>query len=178
MTNLEILREQWMWNREARGIWLWAFFVCGLALTGVLYPSQGHAALLVGLLPFLGSGVFIGLLYRYVGKKVEALRRSLADERGDMTEALAQIGGSQSPAIAIVRDEELILVPLVGERLAIPFADIKSVREGRNMYGKGFLWKRAFLIEAPQSERIGFAVAPSVADRWRRRLQQAGRGRV
>jgi hypothetical protein len=172
---MEILREKWMWNREVRRIWLWAFVVCGLALTVALYPSQGHAALALGALPLGATAALIGVIYGYVGKKVQALKESLAGEQGYMTEALVQVGSIQSPAIAILKGEELVLVTLVGERVAIPLADIRSVREGSNLYGKGFIWKRAFKIEAPQSERLGLAVAPSVADRWRGRLMQARR---
>ena len=74
-----------------------------------------------------------------------------------------------------MKEAELVLVPLVGKRLTVPFDDIESVRESRSLHGKGFLWKRAFHIKAPQRKHIGFAVPPSVADRWRDRLRLVGR---
>ena len=76
--------------------------------------------------------------------------------------------------MVIMKETELLLVPLVGKRLTVPLEDIESVREAGNMYGKGFLWKRAFLLKAPQNKRIGFAVAPSTASRWRDRLCPGG----
>jgi hypothetical protein len=178
VTNLEILREQWMWNAEARRIWLWLFFIAGLVLAGVLWPVLGPAALLVGLLPLAASGALIGAIFAVVGKKVRALKDSLAGEPSDMAEAMVQIGGVQCPAIAILTYKELVLVPLAGERLIVPLADMESVREGRSLYGKGFVWKCAFLVKAPQNKRIGFAVAPSVAERWRPLLRRAGRKHV
>jgi hypothetical protein len=114
----------------------------------------------------------------YVGRKVRVLSESLAGEEGDVAEALAHIGSIQGPAIVIMKETELVLVPLAGKRLSVPLDDIESVREAGNMYGKGFLWKRAFLVKAPQNKRIGLAVAPSVAGRWRDRLNPAGRCHV
>ena len=178
MKNMEVLREQWMWNREARSIWLWVFIASGVTLAAILYRFQGAMGLAVGFLPFLLTCAIVGPMYGYVGRKVRALRESLAGEEGDMAEGLANIGRIQGPAIVIMRERELVLVPLVGKRLSVPLDDIESVREAGNMYGKGFLWKRAFLLKAPQNKRIGFAVAPSVAGRWRDLLIPAGRRHV
>jgi hypothetical protein len=178
VTNIEVLREQWMWNREARSIWLWVFIASGVILAAVLYQFQGVAGLALGFLPFLLTCAVVGPMYGYVGRKVRALRESLAGEEGDMAEGLAHIGIIQGPAIVIMKEAELFLVPLVGKRLTVPLDDIESVREAGHMYGKGFFWKRAFLVKAPQNKRIGFAVAPSVAGRWRDRLRPAGRRHV
>ncbi len=175
---METLREQWLWNGDARLIFVSVLLFVGLVATAALFPSEGLAAFAIGLLPCAGSAAIVGLIYGYVGKRVRALQESLAGELGERSEALAQIGKLQSPAIAILTDNELVLVPLVGERLTVPFAEMRSVREGRHLYGKSFVWKRAFLIEAPQNARIGFAVAPSVAGRWRHRLMRRGCGHV
>ena len=45
MKNMEVLREQWMWNREARSIWLWACIVSGVILAAILYQFQGGMGL-------------------------------------------------------------------------------------------------------------------------------------
>jgi hypothetical protein len=173
---MEVLREQWLWNREARSIWLWVIIASGVVLAAILYQFQGGMGLAAGFLPFLLTCAIVGPMYGHVDRKVRALRDSLADEEGGMAEGLANIGSVQGPAIVILKEAELVLVPLVGKRLTVPLDDIESVREAGNMYGKGFLWKRAFLVKAPQNKRIGFAVAPSVARRWRDRLSPA-RGR-
>ncbi len=52
MKNMEVLREQWMWNREARSIWLWVFIAFGVVLAAILYPFQGAVGLATGFLPF------------------------------------------------------------------------------------------------------------------------------
>jgi hypothetical protein len=176
--NREVLREQWMWNREARSIWLWVFIASGAILAAILYQFQGAMGLAAGFLPFLLTCAIVGPMCSYVGRKVGVLSESLAGEEGDVAEALAHIGSIQGPAIVIMKETELVLVPLAGKRLSVPLDDIESVREAGNMYGKGFLWKRAFLVKAPQNKRIGLAVAPSVAGRWRDRLNPAGRCHV
>jgi hypothetical protein len=175
---MEVLREQWMWNREARSILLWGFIASGVILAALLHQLQGAIGLAVGFLPFLLVCAIVGPMYGYVGGKVRGLRESLEGEEGDMAEALAHIGNIQGPAIVIMKEAELVLVPLVGKRLTVPFDDIESIREAGRMQGKGFLWKRAFLIKAPQSKHLGFAVAPSVAGRWRDRLSRVGRRHV
>ena len=175
MTNKEVLREQWMWNREARSIWLWVYIASGFFLAAILFPLQGPAGLAAGFLPFLLTCAIVGPMYANVGRKLRALRKSLAGEGGDMAEGLTTIGRIQGPGIVIMKETELVLVHLVGRRVSVPLDDVESVREAGNMYGKGFLWKRAFLVEAPRESRIAFAVAPSVAARWRGRLRASGR---
>ena len=178
MKNMEVLREQWMWNSEARSILLWIFIASGVTLAAILYRFQGAMGLATGFFPFLLICVIVGPMYSYAGRKVRALSESLTGEEGDVAEGLAHIGSIQGPAIVIMKETELVLVPLVGKRLSVPLDEIESVREAGNMYGKGFLWKRAFLVKAPQNKRIGFAVAPSVASRWRDRLSPAERRHV
>lgn len=175
MTNMEALREQWMWNGVALRIFLWALLIGGLLTSLVLYPFRGGVAVLLGQLPFLGTGAMIGLIYGIVGKKVRALSRSLSGEPGEQVEALVHVGNIQSPAIAILRSDEIVLVPIVGKRLAVPLRDMQSLREGRSLHGKGFVYKRVFLFQTPDHRRIGFALPPAVANRWRGRLRQAGR---
>jgi hypothetical protein len=174
---MEILREQWLWHGTARRIWLWHPYVLGVVASVVVFPFERPLALML-LCIALAIGALIGSIYGYVGKKVRALKQSLAEEEGEMAEVVAQIGNTQSPAVAIMKKQELVLVPLVGDRLTVPFADIQSVQEGGTLYGKGFLWKCVFKIKTPQKRHIGFAVPPSVADRWRRPLRQGRPGRV
>jgi len=114
MKNMEILREQWMWNKEARSILLWSCIVIGIVLTAAIYPSQGHLSLAIGLGPFILVCIIIGPIYRYVGTKVQSLKKSATDEDGDMAEALSFIGKIQSPAIVIMKEKELVLIPIVG----------------------------------------------------------------
>ncbi len=174
MSNIELLREQWLWNREVRSIFLFIVFLSGVICTLFLYSSMGPNAIAAGFLTFILIGTIIGCIYGYVGKKVLKLKKSLDYPDGEIGEGLMQIGNIQSPGFIIMNENELVLVPLVGNRLFIPFSDIQSVRETWNMYGKGFLWKRTFLISAPQNRRIAFALGPSLANRWRIRLLRGG----
>ena len=68
MRNMEVLREQWMWNREARSIWLWGFIASGVILAAILYPFQGAMGLAAGFLPFLLTCAIVGPMYSYVGR--------------------------------------------------------------------------------------------------------------
>jgi hypothetical protein len=44
---MEVLREQWMWNREARSIWLWVFLAAGVILAAIIYQFLGEMGLAV-----------------------------------------------------------------------------------------------------------------------------------
>jgi hypothetical protein len=116
---MEVLREQWMWNRETRSMWLWVFIASGVILGAILYPLQGVMGLAAGFLPFLLACAILGPIYGHVDRKVRALRESLAGEEGDVAEGLANIGSVQGPAIVIMKETELVLVPLVGKRLTV-----------------------------------------------------------
>ena len=65
---------------------------------------------------------------------------------------------------------ELFLAPIVGERLRIPLEDILSARETGNMFGKGFLWKRVFILKVAKYDRLAFAVSTPGARSWALKL--------
>ncbi len=116
------------------------------------------------------------IIYSAVGRKVRAVKASLsaadrgsADGDGEIAECLIVIGKIQSPGVAVLSETELVLAPIVGERRTVPLLDIESVRESGNMFGKGFVWKRAFILEIAGTPRLAFAVT---ARRWRTSLAQ------
>ena len=78
---------------------------------------------------------------------------------------------------AVLSETELVLAPIVGERRTVPLLDIESVRESGNMFGKGFVWKRAFILEVADTPRLAFAVPAPTALRWGTSLAQGTKGK-
>jgi len=76
------------------------------------------------------------------------------------------IGKIHSPGLVILRNSELDLVPIVGERRTLSLTDTKLVGEGRWLPGKYVWGKRAFTFNANASHPLAFAVAESVGARW------------
>ena len=162
------LKDLWMWDREYRGVTrLWSF-VGAAALTAGLSLVLGAGALFFLLFALMGP--FLNLIYGAVGKRVEALKAALADEKGEAVECLMHNRNLQSPGIAVLREHELMLVPIVGDPVTVPLDGIRSVKEPRTLFGKGVAWKRVFVLEVDASPRLGFAVPEPVARRWRPRL--------
>ena len=179
MTWTERLSEEWAWNLDLR---FWLLFVpvgVVLSLPLLLLTPPGESPLYV----LAGSAALgfsiclpLGLVYGVVGRKVQALKRSIAPEGGEMTESLMVLGRIQSPGVVVMKDDGIVLVPLVGRRQAVSFADIQSVREVSWLNGKKLFRKRGFYLKTSDPRIIGFAVPPSVGLRWAPKLAGATTG--
>jgi len=161
--------EKWLWEGEAQRAFASAVMIISLILTCILYFPLGFGALWI--IPGLGLFVlFFVLVYGNVGKKVAALNRSLTTQNGKMADGLIVKGVIQSPGIVILREEEIDLVPIVGERSVVPLESISAVREVKWFNGSWLWGKTGFWLDVSGQSRIGFAVANTIATEWRRRL--------
>jgi len=106
-----------------------------------------------------------------VGRKVRLLRDSLSTEGGEIVESLIVIGRVQSPGVAELRENELVLAPIVGEGVSVDLGELASVRRVRFFNGKSLVWKRWLVLRA--SPPLGFAVEDTVARRWQAALREA-----
>ncbi len=101
-----------------------------------------------------------------VGRRVEALKAEFIEIDFEIAEALIVIGKIHSPGIVVLRNSELELVPIVGERRTISLVDTKLVGEGQWLPGKYVWGKRAFTIDAAIFKPLAFAIPESIASRW------------
>ncbi len=162
------LREKWPWNKEFLQIFLIVPVLICIVLSALLLPAYGvHSLYFLLAAP---CSILFRLIYGIVGKKVAALKESLPVQDGEAAESLMVIGKIQSPGIAVLRESELILVPIVGERCTIMLADIKSVREGSWLPGKYVWGKRAFIIKTSDKRHFAVAVAESVGKHWSKQI--------
>lgn len=160
--------DQWLWEPGPVKLFV-AIWVCiPVVLTGVFYAFQGTKALYV--LIFTAMGPLFWLVFGSVGKKVENLCRSTAPDEGSPIQSLIVSGMIQSPGIALLKNEELVLRPIVGSEVSVRFADMESVNEVRFFNGKLLIGKTGFWLSVPGRKRLGVAVPNSVADLLREQL--------
>ena len=164
----EKLRDKWPWDREV--LKRWALIPSGIAtaLAAVLYPALGVQSLPLLIVPLVALPICLS--FGFAGRRVRSLEDSVATEAGEHAESLMVIGAIQAPGIALMKDSELVLIPIVGKRTSIRLADIKTVREVTWLNGKKLWSKKGFLLEVPGHKRLGFAVTETIARRWRGQL--------
>ena len=164
MTSQDKLSEKWPWNGEFLRFFLLIPSVIGITATVALYPSAGVHAL--WFLTAILVGVVLYLVYGAVGRRVENLKRELQDDVGELAEALLVIGKIHCPGVVVLRDSELELVPIVGERRTIALCEVESIGEGKWLPGKYVWGKRAFTLNASIWKPLAFAIPESVGARW------------
>ena len=172
--NKDSIFQKWFWDPRPLRIIVAIFILIPSALALVFYFLVGARAFCI--LAFASIGVGAWIVLGAVGKRVQALRCSLSSEEGEPVDSLIVNGKIQSPGIALLREDELVLVPIVGERVAVPLADIRSVRE-TSWYNGSLLWfkKKGFWLDVPGRKRLGVAVTNSYAELFRNRLSREAR---
>lgn len=163
---LPTLKQSWPWNRNFQRLFFLVPSLVGLLLTLFYYSTGGVYSL------WFLTGIPIGLvlwrIYHAVGNRVEALLASYREDDGEVIEGLLVLGRLQSPGLAILREQELELAPIVGHKVIVPLEQVRIQKEGRMLPGK-FVWgKRAFILQPVHLQRLAFAVEESVGRRWSR----------
>jgi hypothetical protein len=164
------LRDQWSWNDNYLKLYLVLPAIIAIVLSAILYPSQGLYSLYF--LLFIPTGVVFWFIYAAVGKKVSVLMSCKSALNGEAVESLLVIGKIQSPGIAILRPDVLILIPIVGRRRKYKLENILSIKQSNWLPGK-FVWgKTAFHLQTTGTTKIAFAVSESVGELWCSKLRQ------
>jgi hypothetical protein len=161
-----------MWNRKPQRVFIISFVVAAIVLAAAMYPALGLSSMYFLLLSLIGA--FIGAIYGIVGKKVQNLKGTFSASDGELAECLMINGKIQSPGIAVFGDDDLILAPIVGERVTLKLSGIKSYRQVSFFNGKMLIGKKGFYLDIGVPKRIGFAVVEGIGKRWAWRLRQAG----
>ena len=160
------LRKKWPWNDEVLRIILIAPSLAGILGAAAFYPSYGITSLWFFSVTL--GGIIFRLMYGFVGQKVKRLKAMYYNDPGEVVEGLLVVGNIQSPGIAILRSDELKLVPIVGKGFTIPLNKLEVLKEGRMLPGK-YVWsKRAFILKPNLQKRLAFAVEESIGIRWSR----------
>jgi hypothetical protein len=165
------LWDQWIWERGARTAIAVAIVAVSAIAVLILLPHWGVKT--TWLLP-IGALVASGhwLIYSWVGGRVESLRASVPKTASLASESRIVIGLMESPGIAAIDGENLLLLPIVGTRVSIPLREIQGFTERKWFNGNLLIGKTGFRILRSDRKRLAFAVGNCFADQWRRRLKR------
>ena len=155
------------WAAGCRGwVSVYILILIGIILT-VVY-STGPVN--IEMLWLLAMSPAFYLMHWIVSWLVDRRAGKLPDKPHLRTDCMIIHGVLQSPGIAHLGNGELILLPLVGKAVSIPFVDLEQRRERRWYNGQGY-WGGSIFFELPadkQGRRLGFGVA--CANMWREAL--------
>ena len=99
---------------------------------------------------------------------MRSLKQTVRADGGEVVESLIVIGKIQAPGVAILKETELVLVPIVGQPRALRLDELENLRIESFFNGKTLVWKRWLVLSA--KPRLGFALPKAVANRWFTRL--------
>ena len=160
--------DLWLWqSRFYKPLFLallMADLILGLLLGGLL--GQEGLAVLAGV-PVIG---LFWLVYGWVGLRMDRLRAGEDRSGAEVLDCLIVNGLFQSPGLAEIAGDRLILQPLFGKRIEVPLASIMALRRVRWFNGSLLIGKRGFILKVEGYSRLGLAIAASRAPLWQGRL--------
>ena len=163
-------RDAWPWNWEYIQLYLIAPIVAaGLALPFLL-PRLGLRALWIFAAEL--GGIAFAITYAIVGRQVRRARAKVPRTERDVAECLMFRRPFQSPGVAVMHEDRLELIPIVGLPIMVPLADIVAVKEVRWFNGTRLFFKKGFVVDLANGQRVGVAVAEVFARRWRAKLSR------
>ena len=163
-------RDLWIWDTCNVVALALVPMVISFALTGVLLPYWGKRALLCLLLWAMGLA-FAGV-YAWVGASVRRLKAALPRPTGQVAEALMFKRPFQTPGLAVLHADRLELIPITGSTISVRLEDISAVGEVRWFNGTRLWWKKGFVLDLANGQRVGVAVPEPFARQWRSRLSR------
>ena len=111
-------------------------------------------------------------MYHFVGKNVRSLhiKTSAQFPTGECVESMMSFKGIECPGIAVLDEQNLLLVPMMGKPLKIKLAEIGNLRLSAGLPGKGLIKKQGFVLDTPGQKKVAFAVPRGIGRRWLPRL--------
>jgi hypothetical protein len=162
------MREQWPWQAGYLRLFLWVPTVFGVIATAIAWQHAGPQSLWYTSMILVG--VLMRAVYAHVGRRVIELEAEFAHSGADYAQALTVINKMQAPGVVVLQEDSFLLVPILGERLELPFDQIALYKVGQWLPGKWVWGKRAFNFASELAKPLGFAVPESIGKRWAAKL--------
>ena len=163
-------RDYWPWDWAYIRLYLMASVLPAAILFAVFLHWWGAKAFWFLSLALVGIG--FSVVYGVVGHRVRRLKSALSRPPDDVAECLMFRRPFQSPGLAVLHEDRLELLPIVGSDIIVPLEDIVAVSEVRWFNGTRLWFKKGFVMELADGQRVGVAVAEVFARRWRSRLSK------
>ncbi len=163
-------RDLWLWDME----YLWLFLAVPGVVAGILVlilmPHWGSKALWLFASELVGVG--FAVTYAWVFHRIQRLKAAIPRPTGEVAECLMYWRPFQYPGLAVLHDDRLELIPIVGSPVTVVLKGIVAVSEVRWFNGRWLWSKKGFVLELANGRRVGLAVAEPFARRWRARLSR------
>jgi hypothetical protein len=163
-------RDLWPWDWAYIRLYLWVSLMPAEILVQVLWRWWGHKALWFLALALAGIG--FSVVYGVVGYRIRRLKAALPQPTGEVAECMMFRRPFESPGLAVLHDDRLELIPIVGSPITVILEDIAAVSEVRWFNGKRLWLKKGYVLELANGRPVGVAVAEVFARRWRSRLSR------
>ena len=152
------------WTKKNRLLLTLYLLVLICVILRIVYVTSGWMSPHMMWLFLMPAGFYV--IYLVVGLLVDRLRKKLPADSLLQTDCIIVKNVLQSPGIAHLMDDQLILKPLVGKQVSIPLSDLQQIKERRWYNGEGY-WGQTIFFELPVVKlwRIGFGVAQAKV--WR-----------
>ncbi len=163
-------RDAWLWNWE----YIQLFLIVPLVVVALALPFGlkwwGLKALWLFALEW--PGIAFAITYAIVGRRVRQTQAAIPRSRGEMAECLMFRRPFLSPGLAVMQVDRLELIPIVGSPISVPLADIVAIKEVWWFNGTWLWFKKGFVMDLANGQRVGVAVAEVFARRWRAKLSR------
>ncbi len=163
-------RDAWPWNWEYIQLWLIVPMVVGAVALPLCLHWWGLKAL--WLLTFVLASLGFALMYAVVGHRVRRKQAALPRMGGEVAQCLMFRRPFESPGVAVMHEDRLELIPVIGTPITVILADIVAVKEVKWFNGTRLWFKKGFVMDLANGQRVGVAVAEVFARRWRSRLSR------
>jgi tRNA A-37 threonylcarbamoyl transferase component Bud32 len=163
-------RDYWPWDWAYIRLYLMVSVLPAAILVQVLWHWWGHKALWFLALALAGIG--FSVIYGVVGYRIRRLKAALPQPTGEVAECMMFRRPFEAPGLAVLHDDRLELIPIVGSPITVILDDIVAVSEVQWFNGRRLWWKKGFVLELAKGTRVGVAVAEAFARRWRSRLSR------
>jgi hypothetical protein len=152
----------------------------------LLVPTVLVGILVLALVPFWGlKALYLGLLetfaflyagiYGWIYSRMRRLWERLPLGAVETVEVLIAQQTLQTPGLAVLTQDRLELIGLMGAPLTIPLKEIVGVREIRWLLGRRLWWKMGLVLERANGPSIALAFPEPIGRRWKHLLQSQGR---
>lgn len=111
--------------------------------------------------------IAFAVFYAVLGRRVKLKKAALPRPASEVADCLMFRRPFESPGLAVLYEDRLELIPIVGSPITVILADIVAVKEVRRFNGTRLWLKKGFVMDLANGQRVGVAVAEVFARRWR-----------
>lgn len=158
------LFEKWPWDSLLLKSYIIAPVILS-PLTIYQFYSNYHYSLLI--LATIPAGLFLYIHFLKINKMMDTLLQCKSAKNGEAVAARLMFNENQSPGIAILRNDVIILIPVKGRRRKLPLSGIKHIEQSTG------LSKTVITLETENSSQYTLKINHSIARKWLKKLTNA-----